>query len=413
MRRSPWWVVAGSTIGLTFGQGPVMFFTFGVFVAPLTAEYGWSRATISAALFISFAIASFASPLVGKLVDRFGVRQVTLPSIALFALSGAAITLTPASPAGFLALWGIWGLFSGGQAPLPYAKVISAWFDEKRGLALGVAMCGTGIGTAILPQFARALIDAYGWRAGYIGLAAATMAFAFPAVALLVREPDRSRRGESSGPTLELPGITGAQAWRSARFLAIGAAAFLAVTTINGTIAHLVPLLTDHNTPPGIVAASLTAVGLSTIAGRLLTGYLLDRFFAPYVAAGMFLVPVLSLLLLGTGVSGMAPIAAAIGLGVGLGAEVDLIAFLVSRYFGLRSFGEIYGYLFGLFTFGTGLGPYLMGLSFDITRSYNVMLTLFAVFLIAASALISRLGPYAYPAHRKAGTELGTRGLGD
>jgi predicted MFS family arabinose efflux permease len=182
---------------------------------------------------------------------------------------------------------------------------------------------------------------------------------------------------------------------------AIGTAAFLVVTTVNGTIGHFVPILNDRGISPRVAAATLSAVGLSTIAGRIIAGFLLDRLFAPYVAAVVFLLPILSLLLLGEGVTGSGPLLAAITLGISLGAEVDLVGFLVSRYFGLRTFGEIYGYLFGVFTFGTGLGQYMMGLSYDITHSYAVTLTIFAVFLVIASGLMLTLGPYLFPARRR------------
>ena len=141
-------------------------------------------------------------------------------------------------------------------------------------------------------------------------------------------------------------------------------------------------------------------MGLSTIAGRLVSGYLLDRFFAPYVAAALFLLPLAGVGILAAGLGGPSLILAAIALGFGLGAEVDVIGFMVSRYFGLRAYGEIYGCLFAIFTVGTGLGPVLMGLSFDETRSYKLALVVFGVALVCASVLVSRLGRYNFPARR-------------
>jgi len=178
---------------------------------------------------------------------------------------------------------------------------------------------------------------------------------------------------------------------------------FLVVTTINGIVGHLVPLLTDRGLEVRQATATLSAVGLSTIAGRLMSGYLLDRFFAPYVTAVLFLLPLVGVSILAAGAGGSAPLLAAITLGFGLGAEVDVIGFMVSRYFGLRAYGEIYGCLFAIFTVGTGLGPVLMGLSFDATRSYNGALTVFGVALICASIVVSRLGRYTFPFVRSRG----------
>jgi len=392
---------------LTVANGPVVFFTFGLFLGPVTSEFGWDRATFASSLLVGHTLAALAYPFMGRWIDRYGIRRVTLTFIPLFALSTAAISLTPASPAAFIGLAGLCGLISTGQAPPAYAKAVSAWFDERRGLALGIAMAGIGIGATLVPQFARLAIGAYGWRAAYVALGVLTFAVAFPSVALFIREPERQgsdplTRRDSGGltPPAQLPGITLGESVRSSSFWLMALAVFLVVTTINGIVAHLVPLLTDRGIDVRQATATLSLVGLSTIAGRLVAGYLLDRFFAPYVAAGLFLLPLVAVGLLTAGAGGVAPTFAAVSLGFGLGAEVDVIGFLASRYFGLRAFGQIYGCLFAIFTLGTGLGPVLMAVSFDVTQSYNVTLTAFGVALACASVLVSRLGPYRFPARR-------------
>jgi predicted MFS family arabinose efflux permease len=394
---SRWWVVLGSTVGLIVGNGPIVFFTFGLFLRPVTSEFHWDRATFSSSLVVGHTLAAIAFPFIGRLIDRYGVRPVTLTCITLFSMATAGISLTPPSPAIFIVLSGLCGLTSAGQAPPPYAKAISAWFDERRGVALGIAMAGIGIGATVVPQFARLMIETYGWRMAYVALGVATFALAFPAVALFVREPDAPAREVDPRAAL-LPGITVGESLRSASFWFIAVAVFLVVMTVNGTIGHLVPLLTDRGIAVQRATSTLSAVGLSVIGGRLVAGYLLDRFFAPYVAAGLFLLPLTGLALLGAGAGGAAPVFAAISLGFGLGSEVDVIGFLVGRYFGLRAFGEIYGYLFAIFTLGTGFGPYLMAVSFDVTQSYNMTLIGFGAALVVASVLISRLGPYEFPA---------------
>jgi MFS family permease len=404
---NPWWVVVGSTLGLTVANGPVVFFTFGLFLGPITAEFGWNRATFSSSLLVGHTLAALAYPFMGRAIDRYGIRRITLTFIPLFAVATAAISLTPPSPAVFLVLAGVCGLISTGQAPPAYAKAVSAWFDERRGLALGIAMAGIGLGATVVPQFARWAIDTFGWRAAYVALGALTFSVAFPSVALFVREPEHPE-GKSSGRAV-LPGLDVRESIRSSTFWVIAAAVLLVVTTINGIVGHLVPMLTDRGLDVGQATATLSAVGLSTIAGRLGAGYLLDRFFAPYVAAGLFLLPLGAISLLTTGVGGAGPVLAAVFLGLGLGAEVDVIGFLVSRYFGLRAFGEVYGYLFAIFTLGTGFGPVLMAVCFDLTRSYNVALLGLAVAVVCASVLISRLQAYRFPAQRDVRTSRSKR----
>jgi len=397
--RSPWWVVFGSTLGLMVGNGPIVFFTFGLFLGPITSEFGWDRATFSSSLLVGHTLAALAYPFMGRAIDRHGIRRVTLTFIPLFALSTAAISLTPASPVVFVALAGLCGLVSTGQAPPPYAKAVSAWFDERRGLALGIAMAGIGIGAALVPQFARWVIDAYGWRTAYVALGALTFVVAFPAVALFVREPEAGPGG-TGRERAALPGLALAESLRTSSFWLLAASVFLVVATINGVIGHLVPLLTDRGLDVRQATSTLSLVGLSTIAGRVTAGYLLDRFFGPYVAAGLFLLPLAAVALLTTGAGGVAPGLAAVSLGFGLGSEIDVIGFLVSRYFGLRAYGQIYGSLFAIFTLGTGFGPVLMAVCFDVTRSYNVALAGFGVALVCASLLVSRLGAYTFPARR-------------
>ena len=408
--RNPWWVVFGSTLGLIVGNGPITLFTFGVFLKPIVATFGWNRGTVASAVTVSQALGALATPFVGRMVDRWGVRRVTLPFIAAFALTTAAIALTPASPFIFILLYGICGLFGGGQAPLNYAKAISSWFESKRGLALGIAMSGVGIGTALDPQIVRVLIAHVGWRGAYVGLGVLTFALAFPAVALFIREPDRDsisdrERLASAGHIHDAagnaPGMPVGEAVKGFRFWTILVCVFMVAASVNGSIAHIVPILTDRGVSPAVATSLLSVTGVALIGGRILSGFILDRFFAPYVAACFFLLPLTGVGLLSSGAAGIVPLLGTICLGLGLGSEIDIMAFLVGRYFGVRTFGEIYGYIMAAFVFASGLGPTIMGVCYDRTHSYKLALEGFAVALAIASILISRLGPYAFPAPKR------------
>jgi predicted MFS family arabinose efflux permease len=332
---------------------------------------------------------------VGRFIDRWGVQRVLLFSITVFALSVAAVSLAPANVAGFVALYALSGLLSSGQAPLPYAKAITSRFDAHRGLALGIAMAGVGIGTSLMPQVASFLIKTFDWREAYIVLGSLTWLIAFPA-AFFVND---LRAGETAIAAPTMAGDDVVPALRSRAFWSTAVAILLVVVALNGAIAHLLALLTDRGMASSTATSLLIGVGLATILGRLISGFLLDRVFAPHLAAGIFLIPLIGMttLLLG-GASLTAGLATAICFGFSLGAEVDIVGYLVSRYFGLRHYGEIYGYIFAIFTIGSGVGPYLMGLSFDKTHSYSAALGAFCVMLIVASATISRLGPYRFPA---------------
>lgn len=397
--RQRWWTVVGAFLGLTVGNGPIMQFTFGVFLLPVTREFGWARSQASLALFVGLAATALCVPIMGRLMDRYGVHRVSLPAIAVFALATAALAVAPPSPNAFVVLYAIMGAAAAGQSPLPYAKVIAATFDRQRGFALGIAMAGVGIGTAMVPQLAQYVVSHAGWKAAYLCLAGLMFVVATLAMTVLIREPQRTTVG-TLGSRPAAPGLTPSQTLRTPQFWKL-ALAFLAVAVAtNGTIAHVVPLLAGRGIAPVIATTALAGAGFALTGGRLFAGWLLDRFFAPYVAMLFFVLPLVGILLLIAGGGLQMSFVAVVLIGLGLGAEVDLIAFLLSRYFGMRSFGEIYGYLFMLFMFGNGLGPWLMGMSFDRNGSYTPCLIALCVALGIAALLMTRLGAYAYPRGR-------------
>ncbi|MFZ3236246.1 MAG: MFS transporter [Stellaceae bacterium] len=192
---NPWWVVVGAVTGLFVCNGPVLGFTFGVFLKPIMADMGWDRGTASAAMSAHFLTSALAVPALGWMMDRWGIRRVALPGLVVYAGFLSLLGFTPHSLPIFVLLVALAGMTSAIQTPLGYAKAISAWFDRRRGLALGVAMSGVGLGAFAIPQLARILIDRLGWRGAYVALGLLTLAIAFPAVAMWIREP-RPGEGE-------------------------------------------------------------------------------------------------------------------------------------------------------------------------------------------------------------------------
>jgi MFS family permease len=397
---NPWWVVGGAVAGLFVCNGPVLSFTFGVFLKPIMADTGWPRSSVSFALSVGGIFSALAVPVLGHMMDRWSIRRVALPGIVLYSLCVTLLGLSPSSFWGFTVLFALAETTSAIQTPLGYAKAIAAWFDRRRGLALGIAMSGVGLGGFVIPQLANNLIERLGWRGAYFCLGLLTLAIAFPAVALWIREP-RPGEGErhAAVAVTELPGLTTREAAAMSRFWILAGAFFLVAVAINGTVAHVVPLLTDHGLSAGSAAAILGIFGLATLTGRLLAGYLVDRIFAPYVATVFFLAPIAGFIFLASA-AGSLPAIGVVLMGLGLGTEIDLIAFLISRYFGQRAFGELYGYFFMVFGLGSSLGRFLGGFVYDIAGSYNPALIGAAVALIAAVTLINRLGTYAYPVRR-------------
>ncbi len=392
--KNPWWVVVAAVAGLTVGNGALIQYSFGAFLKPLAGALNADRGTLSTAVLIAFMAAGIFTPVVGHLVDRYGVRRVQLPGIVLFALSIAALSLTPPSPYAFIALYGLAGAISAGQSPLGYSKSVAGNFEARRGLALGVAISGVGLGAALVPQLAQFLITHIGWRGAYVGLGAFVFIAGFPAALLLLREP--AAAGSARNP--QGPGMTGREALGTRELWYLTYAFAVLVATGTGVFAHVVPMLTDRGISAQVAVSAISAAGVALIFGRLIAGYLLDRVFAPYVAQIFLLVPLLGIGLLYLSVTPTIAIIATAGVGLGVGAEVDLMAYMTSRYFGMRSFGQIYSYMFALFTFASGLGPFVMGVSFTRAGSYHPAIIAFAIGLVIASGLVMSLGPYRYPA---------------
>ena len=160
------------------------------------------------------------------------------------------------------------------------------------------------------------------------------------------------------------------EAFKTWRFWSFTIAFFIAIVAINGTLTQIVALLTDRGIPAPQAIGYLSTAGLALIVGRLFAGWCLDRFWGPYVAICFFIIPMAGIALLASGAGGSVPMYGAILCGLGVGAEVDLMAFFTSRYFGMRDYAKIYGVMFALFAGANGVGPSLSGASFDHFHSY-------------------------------------------
>jgi predicted MFS family arabinose efflux permease len=377
-----------------------------VFLKPIMADMHWDRGTASFALSFGELLGAVTVPVLGVMMDRWGIRRVALPGIVGFAACLGLLGLTPHSLPIFVVLFTMVSIAGAIQTPLGYTKAIAAWFDRRRGLALGVALAGVGLGGMFVPQIAQALIASIGWRGAYACLGVLVLVIAVPAVGLWIREPlpgeGEHHAARSAGG---MPGMTAREAVRTGRFWLLAVAFFLVAMALLGSSGHVVPLLTDRGLSPAVATATFGLFGLATLIGRVVTGYLADRIFAPYVAAVFWFAPVAGFALLMSG-TGVLPALGVLSIGLGLGGEVDMLAFLNSRYFGQRAFGQLYGYFFMSFALGGACGRFLGGYIFDLAGSYGPALIGAAVSLVAAVVLLTRLGAYVYPVEHQAAPVL-------
>lgn len=403
-----WLVVWGSTAALTVSASPLVLQTVGLFMKELGEDFGWTRTEVSGAKSLAGPVAALGVLLFGFLIDRFGLRRVMIPALVPFAGSIALLALTPDSLPVFYAISMLVSLLGAAQQPPPYTKAVAGWFDARRGLAIGIAVCGIGLGTSLIPQYTQFLIDHVGWRGAYAGLAVLLLVVALPPWILVIREPNAQERrrltGDAPRPAPgteqagEAPGIERRRALRTRSFWILAAGTFVASVSLNGSMTHLVPMLTDRGMTGAAAAAVLIPVGIASLVGRPVAGMLLDRFRGPRVAFVQQLVPVVAFVLIGTGVS---PVLGAVCLGLAVGLEVDLASYLTSRYFGLRSFGQIYGAMFAIFVLGASAGGLLFAVFYDRLGGYDPAFYLCGGALVATAFLFLLLGPYAYPTARK------------
>lgn len=406
-----WLIVFVSAVGLFFGA-PLTVFSFSVFFKALTTDFHASRAAIS----FSFSLFNFVGALwlpgTGTLIDRFGAKRVILVSTLLFALVLCSAWWVAGG------LWQLYLFFSllgiamaSGPAPVPYATVISRWFDRRRGLAMAVAMMGIGIGSIVVPLLVQRLIAEHGWRMAFMIFGIAILLLPLPATAALLQDDPGPRGLRPDGdteirgphpPTHELPGLTWSEIWRSPIFWNLFCVFSLTGAAVHGAALHMSAIFTDRGDSPERAALATSLVGAAVIVGRLSSGYLLDRVFAPRVAMLYYGATAVGIAMLTAGIGGHLALLAAFLCGIGMGAEVESMGYMVSRYFGLRAFGAAYGVAFGAFMIAGSAGVLWMGAGFDRFHSYAVPLATLCMAIVLALGLLARLGPYRYAAEQPA-----------
>ena len=396
-----WWVVLASAFGLFWGV-PITVYSFSVFFQPLMQEFHAGRAAVSLAYTLKLIAAALCAAPIGWLTDRYGARRVILTSTGIFGSLLFANRLFSGSIAQFYCFYFLLGCWVGGLGPIPYGFLVSHWFDRFRGLALGLTMLGIGLGAVIMPTVAQTLIARFSWKTAYSILGASVLLLCWPVVACLLKEslehlgllPDGTSARTNSDEEIG-HGFTARQAWRSRDFWLMACAFTLVSASVQACVVHMAPMLGDRNLGTRAAALGSSLIGAAVMIGRVGTGYLLDRTFAARLASILFAVSAsgIALLLLGRG---HAVFAAGFLVGLGLGAEVDLIPYLTSRYFGLRDFGKVYSSLFAFFALAGAVGPLIMGAAFDRTRSYSRPLVGFLLAVLLATFLMTRLGPYRF-----------------
>lgn len=393
--RAGWPVVVAGAVGI--GVTSLHFYSLGLFIQPLGDAYGWSRAAISSGPAIVAIVNLLIAARIGRLADWVGVRRVAIPGYVAYCCGLGMLGLAGPSIWSWYALWVLLGLgYSFAGASL-WSVAVASRFDRSRGLALAVALCGTGVAGAATLVLGARILDRFGWQATYGALGGSVLLLGLPLVILFLhsaRDLDLRRPAHEAIARAESPGLSFSEALRSARFWMLSASAMLIGGGVAGLIVHFIPMGIQRGIAPVDAAAIGGLIGTSAIVGRLITGTLMDHFPARLVGGCVFLLPVLACMLLLPG-SGSVPLmmATAVIIGLATGAEFDVLAVLVSRYLGMRAYAAIYGQIAALFGIGVGFGPAIGGALFDMFGSYAPMLWFLAALFGIAAALLFLLGP--------------------
>jgi predicted MFS family arabinose efflux permease len=396
-----WPVVLSSMLGIGLGLSPLPFYTVGVLAKPLAKAFGWGFGQIFFGVTISAIVTPFASPVIGVLCERFGVRRVALTALVLFSLAFMAFSLTNGSLVLFYVNWAFVSIFGAGTLPITWTQAINNRFETRKGMALGLALMGTGLFGYFGVWYTAALIAHFGWRAAYIGVGALPLGLALPVAFFAFHDvgpkgqTTAERRAGASARTAAATGMTLREALVDWRFWLIGLS-FLPISfAVGATIPNLVNILKHNGFSAEVAVGLVSLIGLSVIGGRAGGGWLVDRFWAPGVAVALLGLPAAGCWVLAHGPFNYGVTAFAVVLvGFAAGAEYDLLAFLTARYFGMKSYAVIYGAFYSFFAVGAGVGPPIFGAVFDKTGSYAAPLTLAACVMILGALALLALGRY-------------------
>ena len=399
-----WKIIGTSIVGYSAAPGQFAVGILGIFVIPLQLEFGWSRTEIFLSITILTLAQAFFTPFLGRLIDNYGSKKIMMPSIFTFGLLLAGIPLFVGELTDLYLFYAVIGVICGGAAAVPYLRLAGAWFVKKRGLAFGLIMSGGGLGFAYTPPLVQYMIDNYGWRSGYYALAAIIIVVILPLIYVFIHDRPKDLNLLPDGDTVDVDEsvvvtdkeekIKLGELLRTPLFYQLFATFMLLTACLYGLFSNLVPMLLDRGMDTTDAALAASTVGITIIVSRIVIGFLLDKFFAPRVGMICFILSAIGTAMLAFGAVGPTAFLAAIFFGFSVGAELDLLAYLITRYFGVNSFGLVYGILFAAFLGGISVGPLVFGRLYDFYGSYVNILSICSGILVLTAASMLFLPKY-------------------
>ncbi|HCK5045840.1 TPA: MFS transporter [Pseudomonas aeruginosa] len=393
--RQGWRVLLLSVVGIAISINASLLYGFGTLVVPLEQAFGWSKSEQQVAITFLFGGAVVSLQLVGWFNLRFGMKRITVISLALLSLAYLATTQLHGSVWSLYLAFAILPLVGMGALAVTWTQLLSLWYDRNRGLALAIGLSGTGLTAAIIPRLMSWGIEQWDWRAAFVILALLNLLVLLPLTLLWFRlsaSTTQSSQGHAR-ELLDLPGMSFREGMRSRKFWTCNLALGLVISSIVGMVTSTVPMLQSKGLSASDANLIFSGFGIALIFGRLLIGYLIDRMWPPLVSAVSLALPAIGCLIYLSGTVEFTPLLlAAILVGFGAGAEFDIAAFLIARYFGVREYGRLFGVHQGLNTVTSALAPLLFAFLLSRTGSYSAMLTYTLACSLVGPLLLLTLG---------------------
>ncbi len=357
--------------------------TGAVFFPPVLKHFGWSRATLSGAFAVGALSAGIGGPVVGWLLDRIDARKVMAVGVALTAGAYIALSRTTNLPQFVICnLFIGFGLVS--CTAIPCSLVLANWFNERRGLAMGIALAGASIGGAVMTPIVNYAIAARGWRFGYLLIAIPMAAITIPLLLAFVRtqppaeaQPERPASEPPPAP-VELPGLEVSEALKTRSMWLIALVQFLFASLFAGLGQHFIAYLIDVGYSASVAAQVLSMAFVFTTIGSLLSGPMADKVNARLSIAATWAVTAIAMLALLSASHFPALMLYAVLVGVVGGAFGVLLPLLMLESLGIRRFGSLMGIAGLVGTLGYAAGPIVTGWIHDRTTSYVPALWMFA-----------------------------------
>ncbi len=387
------WVIALAGAGIQSAQA-LSIYTFGVFLRPLTLEFGWERGALSLASSLAGAEMGFLAIVTGKLSDRYGPRiLVTFGGVML----GAGFLLMP-QVSSLVHVYIFWGLCTGLAAScfvVPIISTIPRWFVRKRGIAISIPAIGFGLGAIISPLLAQLLISAYGWQKSFLIFGLVAWVIILPLSQFMRKSPAQMglrpygecENTEDKKPEGSDKGLSLSGALRTVPFWVIGAIQFFWFFCLQVIVVHITPHAVDSGIPEIAAASILSFMAGSSVIGRFSMGLISDRVGSRRALSLCLVLSTLALVWLLFAKEMWAFYLFATAFGLAYGGIIPLLTVLPSELFGVKSLGVILGALMLYSAIGSAGGAPLAGYIFDTTGSYHRALLILVMFCTITAVL--------------------------